>query len=207
MWAKVEDNAVTLEILNPREMTVGDVRHPAQIFSVWSTADLKEIGIYSMTVEAVDEDIYIADWDNPVYAIDNDNATVVKSPTKTERNIDDIKQSLGFDVNERAYTILLQSDWQITRAIESQLNANTANVAVSQSLLNYRNTVRTTANGKLLEVNALATVNAAATYDSSTGWPTVVGMANTVSVSSILEAEKNRYDSIIRQRSALFANT
>ena len=51
MWAKIEDASITGLIPRPKSLTIGDVQYPHNIFSLWSEADLKGIGIYSITID------------------------------------------------------------------------------------------------------------------------------------------------------------
>ena len=52
MWAKVEDNNITRIYARPRQITIGDVNHPANIFELWSTSELEAIGIYEITIDS-----------------------------------------------------------------------------------------------------------------------------------------------------------
>jgi hypothetical protein len=206
MWALVQDGAVTREILNPIVITIDEITHPSVIFSTWSAAEMKAIGLYSMTISTVDENIYDVDYDNPSYDIDADGGAVVKNPGKTEKDIDLIKNTLQVEINERAYTILVQSDWQIVRAYESKLNANTANVGIGQGLLNYRQDVRIVADAKVLEINSLASVNAASSYVTTTGWPSANISPLIAGSDKILDAERDRINIIIKKRLAIFTS-
>ena len=116
------------------------------------------------------------------------------------------KTDLVIEVNERAYTLLLQSDWQILRAYESSVNANTANVAVSQSLLNYREDVRSVSDSKITEINAFSAVANCVNYTTSNGWPSTDSLpSTTISTDRLLEAEKDRINTILEKRRAIFS--
>ena len=51
MWALVESNNITKLIRNPKPMVIGDVQYPSNIFASWSSADLKAIGLYEISVD------------------------------------------------------------------------------------------------------------------------------------------------------------
>ena len=208
MWARVDAaaNTVTAEIINPQSVTAAGVTHPSQIFSVWSDSELKDIEVYTMTVEDVNANYYNIDWSSVTYTIDNDAGTVIKHPTTSAKDFYQAKSDLIIEVNERAYTLLLQSDWQVTRALESTLNANTANVAISQSLFNYRDSVRAVADSKVTEVNAMTALANCVNYSTTSGWPSSNSLpATTISTDRILEAEKDRVNTILTKRYAIFS--
>ena len=46
MYAIVEDNNITQYINFPKSVVIGDVRYPAKIFEIWTTAEKEAIGIY-----------------------------------------------------------------------------------------------------------------------------------------------------------------
>ena len=47
MWALVESGNVTTIYTRPKAITLNGIQHPRNIFTVWSAAELKAIGIYS----------------------------------------------------------------------------------------------------------------------------------------------------------------
>ena len=211
MWARVNTsaNTVTAEIINPQAVTVGDVVHPAQIFSVWDAAALKDIEIFSMTVEDVNTQYYDVDWTDVSYAIDQSAGTVVKSPAKTAKDLESAKRDLIQEINERAYTIMLQSDWKVMRAYETSINPSAANTAVPQSVLDYRQSVRTTANGKKIQIAAMTDIANTANFSTTAGWPAANTSTYDPAWDKILVSERDRIDSILKRRLAIFgdANT
>ena len=51
MYAIVEDNNITQYINYPKSVVIGDVRYPAKIFELWTTAEKEAIGIYEIVVD------------------------------------------------------------------------------------------------------------------------------------------------------------
>ena len=51
MWARVESDTVTKIYTRPRALTIGDVNYPANIFSIWTKAELEAKGIYEVVVD------------------------------------------------------------------------------------------------------------------------------------------------------------
>ena len=211
MWARVAAaaNTVSAEVINPTSVTVGDVVHPSQIFSTWSDSELKDIGIYSMTVEDVNTQYYNVDWTNVSYTIDNSAGTVIKHPDKSAKDLEEAKRDLTQEVNERAYTIMLQSDWKMIRAYETSINDKVANTSVPQDILDYRTSVRTTADAKKIQIAAMTDIANTANFSTTSGWPAANTSAYDPAWDKILVAERSRIDDILTKRLAIFgdANT
>jgi hypothetical protein len=55
MWAKLNSDKDTIEeiISNPKEMIIDDVRHPRALFSAWTDAERKAIGIVPVTTTGI----------------------------------------------------------------------------------------------------------------------------------------------------------
>ena len=51
MWARVESDAVTKIYMRPTALTIGDVNYPANIFSMWTSAELEAKGIYKVVID------------------------------------------------------------------------------------------------------------------------------------------------------------
>ena len=51
MWGLVEDNVITKIINQPKGMVIGDTRHSRKIFSLWSEAELNNVGLYSVVFD------------------------------------------------------------------------------------------------------------------------------------------------------------
>ncbi len=62
MWARVESDTVTKIYTRPKALTIGDVNYPANIFSMWTSAELKALGIYEVVIDNTnlkDQEYYI----------------------------------------------------------------------------------------------------------------------------------------------------
>ena len=51
MWARVESDTVTKIYTRPKALSIGDVNYPANIFSMWTSAELKALGIYEVVID------------------------------------------------------------------------------------------------------------------------------------------------------------
>ena len=49
MWALVESGSVSKIYTHPKQLTIGDVNYPSNIFTMWSASELEAIGIYEMS--------------------------------------------------------------------------------------------------------------------------------------------------------------
>lgn len=81
MWAKLNSDKDTIEeiISSPKEMVIDDVRHPRALFSVWTDAERKAIGIVPVTTTGshLDTNYYIEV--NEAFAIAGNKNSVVRT--------------------------------------------------------------------------------------------------------------------------------
>ncbi len=81
MWAKLNSDKDTIEeiIVNPKSMTVNGITHPRTLFSLWTDAERKAIGIVPVTTTGshLDTNYYIEK--NEAFAIAGDKNSVVRT--------------------------------------------------------------------------------------------------------------------------------
>ena len=79
MWALVKSNKIEEIISSPKEMVIDDVRHPRALFSAWTDAERKAIGILPVTTSgtSLDSKYYIEK--NEAFAIASDKNSVVRT--------------------------------------------------------------------------------------------------------------------------------
>ena len=83
MWAYVKDNKIQELIKFPKPMVIDGVKHPRQIFTTWTAAEKKAIGILPVTPGTkLDDRYYISN--NETYAIASDGNSVVGTITKAK---------------------------------------------------------------------------------------------------------------------------
>jgi|GEM_PF-5144690 len=51
MWARLENGAIAEMITSPRQISVGEINYPPNIFDLWSTADLAALSIVPLVYE------------------------------------------------------------------------------------------------------------------------------------------------------------
>jgi hypothetical protein len=118
MWALIKDNEIDHIISHPKSMVLDDVRHPRAIFTIWSDADLKAIGIVPVITSGshLDSKYYIEK--NEVFALAGDKNNVVRTigEKAVDRKLDDTN-----DVDDNGDPILDDHDNQVvTLGLKSQ---------------------------------------------------------------------------------------
>ena len=177
MWALVESNNVTQVYTRPKGLTIGDVNYPSNIFMLWSSSELEDIGIYKIVIDN-------SNFKNKEYYINTNQSfafasgTVTASyGTATAKPIDDVlftaqdeTDGLGTEgeikqyglkpqhkavINSQAGGILAPTDWMVIRAQEG-------GTAVPSSITTKRAAVRTKANAMQVQIDNAADVDALA---------------------------------------------
>ena len=155
MWALVESGSVSKVFTRPKQLTLGNVQYPANIFELWSASELEAIGIYAIVEDSTnwkDTEYYINT--NKVYTFAS--GTVTSSyGTATAKDLDSLKTRKKQKVNNQAYSNLKNSDWLVVRATEG-------GTAVPSNWSTYRAAVRTTANSMCTKIDNAADVDALA---------------------------------------------
>ena len=198
MWALVEDNNITKLIGNPKPMVIGDVQYPSNIFTSWSSAELKAIGLYEISVDSsnLKDNRYYINGDI-VYAFGSDGVTgaypsAVAKPLNDVLWLDSDDKPDGIStgdlrteglknihkkqINQEASVLLSKYDWYTLRAADG-------GTAVPSNIATYRAAVRTQANAMCTKIDSVSTVDELAAqyvYDTSTPparplgeWPTL----------------------------------
>lgn len=93
MWAKLNSDKDTIEeiIVNPKTMTVDGITHPRTLFSLWTDAERRAIGIVPVTTSgtSLNEKYYIEK--DEAFAIAGDKNSVVRTigEKAADRKLDD----------------------------------------------------------------------------------------------------------------------
>ena len=203
MWAKIESNTITEIYARPKALTIGFVaavyytaedeaadsehvegtlktprqgtNYPANIFSMWTSAELKAIGIYEIVIDNTnrkDSKYYINT--NQTYAFANDTVTAsygtatvkpLADPlftaeeeeaglgTEGEVASQGLKSQHKTQINATAATLLQPTDWMVVRAAEGGTAVPSANTT-------YRAAVRTAANSMCTKIDNAADLDA-----------------------------------------------
>ena len=185
MWALVESGNVTKIYNNPKQITVGDIQYPSNIFMLWTSSELEAIGIYEVVIDNTnykDPEYYINT--NQSFAFGSGKVTATYG-TATARALDDtttdgvvtrgLKYTHCMVIDNQAYGLLQPNDWMVVRNAESSK-------AIPSDWLDYRVAVRTAATDMKSKINAVSDVDSLAAlyvYNDATPpvkplgeWPT-----------------------------------
>ena len=174
MWAKVKADQV-IEVFNGAKAITDSngVQHPSSIFSNWSKDELKNIGIYAVSM-ATPPDSRFYKGGTPSYSFSKDkvietinqtahelaDVTVTDEDNKVMKNSDGttmITEGLitqyKMDIDNQAYNLLQPSDWMAVRQYETS-------VSMTDDWKIYRAGVRTKAAEMKTAVSAVTSIGA-----------------------------------------------
>ena len=174
MWAKVKADQV-IEVFNGAKAITDSngVQHPSSIFSNWSKDELKNIGIYPVSM-ATPPDSRFYKGGAPSYSFSKDkvietinqtahelaDVTVTDEDNKVMKNSDGTTMmttglitQYKMDIDNQAYNMLQPSDWMVVREMETS-------VAVPSEWSTYRAGVRTKAAEMKTAVSAVTSIGA-----------------------------------------------
>ena len=197
MWALVESNNITKLIGNPKPMVIGDVQYPSNIFTSWSSAELKAIGLYEISVDESnlkDNRYYVNGDISYTFASDAvtgaypsavakplDNVLWLDSDEKPDGvstgdlRTEGLKNIYKKQINNEASVLLSEYDWYTLRAADG-------GTAVPSNVSTYRAAIRTKSNAMCTQIDNAADVDALAALFEYTGdpltrplgeWPTI----------------------------------
>ena len=115
MWALIESGSISRIYTKPTSLLLNGLRHPANIFNLWTEGELKTIGIYKITIDRSnlkDAGYYS---NTPItYTYDQEASTVTGTyGTATTKDVPTLKAQKKNLINEEAHSILKDSDWMV----------------------------------------------------------------------------------------------
>ena len=161
MWALIKSNKIEEIISSPKDMIIDDVRHPRALFSVWTDAERKAIGILPVTTSgtSLNSKYYIEK--NEAFAIAGDKNSVIRTigEKAADRKLDDedakdekgnqllnddgsktinygLKTKAKEKATKQADGLLKSFGWLIQRKV-------TADTAIPSAVVTYMAAVRT----------------------------------------------------------------
>jgi len=175
MWALVESGSVSKVYTRPKQLTIGDVQYPKNIFSLWTKAELETLDIYDVVSDNTNlKDLdYYKNTDQTfafqssvtINSIDYTNVVVASYGTATAKPLADsgsgetLVRGLKYYhvqvIDQQAYDLLLPNDWMVVKATET-------GGSVASAWTTYRAAVRTTAASMVTKINAVSDVDALA---------------------------------------------
>jgi len=178
MWALLNsDNTVNKILTRPKALTIADVNYPANIFMLWTSAELEALKIYEVVIDDTN-------FKNQEYYINTNQTFAFASGTVTASygtataiaiadtlwTAQDETDGLGTEgevasrglkythkeiINEIAASLLQSTDWMVIRAAEG-------GTAVPGATTTWRAAVRTKANSMQAQIDGAANVDALA---------------------------------------------
>ena len=189
MWALVESGSVSKIFTRPTQIKINDINYPSNIFMLWSSSELKAIGIYEIVIDNTnlkDKEYYINTNQSFNFASDTVTASY---GTATALPLDDVlftaqdeTDGLGTEgevkqkgirqghidtINAEAGGILQSTDWMVIREADG-------GTAMPSNIKTWRASVRTKANDMCTQIDNAADVDAlAALYVYNNATPPV----------------------------------
>jgi len=146
-------------IKTPRAISKDGFQHPAQIFRLWSKAELANIGFHPARLSVADHRYY--NTSGAEYNFDDRTSEWVVSYGSSEKNADDLKVQMKKKVKQIASSILTHSDWMSIREHDG-------GTAMPEDWKTHRAEVRAISNEKEAEINALLDLDAVKAYQNYT---------------------------------------
>ena len=167
MWALVESGSVSKVYNSPKQLTLGDVNYPSNIFTMWTNSELEAIGVYVVVEDNTN-------YKDPAYYNNTDqsftfasNKVTATYGTATAKALNDstdsetgivargLKYTHSQKIDNQAYGLLQPNDWMVVKATETS-------GTVASDWTTYRAGVRTAANDMKTKINAVSDVDALA---------------------------------------------
>ena len=151
-WAEVKAGQIIRVLSAATPVEKDGIKHSANIFSQWSQDQLRNIGYYPYRVvkEQQDDRFYL--HGSTSHQITNDNTEVIGTIKAIAKNISDIKSFYIKQINDKAYNLLLPTDWHIIKAKELGTN-------VDSKITTFRSAVRSKCNELETSFNAASNID------------------------------------------------
>jgi hypothetical protein len=184
MYAIVESGSITKQFNHPKKLTINNVQYSSKIFSLWTVAEKKAIGIYEVEYDDTnkkDEEWYINTNQTLTYDASADKVTASYG-TATAKKIDDtlwteqnkidgeipedkdvgdvairgLKYIKKEMIDNQCAGILAPSDWMVVKATET-------GTTMDSGWKTWRANVRTKCNSMQTQITNASDVDALAT--------------------------------------------
>jgi hypothetical protein len=155
MWALVESGSVSKVYTRPKQLTLGGVQYPQNIFMLWTSSELEAIGIYAVVFDKTNlknSKYYINTDQSFAFA---DGTVTATYGTATAKDLAGLKTTHKEKINLQAASRLSPTDWMVVRATEG-------GTAVPSSITTQRAAVRTKSNSMCTQIDNAADVDALA---------------------------------------------
>jgi len=184
MFALVESGSITSMPNGNKGITIGDIKHPASIYTIWTEAQRNAIGIYTVEIDNTnlkDEEYY--NNTNITYAFGSGKVTgtygtatakAIADANAKDENGDDLDPVVVIKglktikkemIDSQCASILAPSDWMYVKAGEE-------GVSMDSGWKTWRASVRTKCNSMQTQIDNAANVDALSalfTYTTTDG--------------------------------------
>ena len=194
MWARVADDSIQEIINSPKIITIGGITHPRTMFSLWTDAERKAIGILPITRASIlDSEYYISQ--DASYAIDDDDNAVTETINKSSDKVLASVKAIQIDkAKKRCNGLLALTDWYVTRKYERSVDIPDKIIAFRAAVVAVYTAAKSAINGAA-NIGALVTVNT-----------TTVGATAKISVDGTASGVVNTSDNTISKNSHGFVD-
>jgi len=197
MWARVADDSIQEIINSPKIITIGGITHPRTMFSLWTDAERKAIGILPITRASIlDSEYYISQ--DASYAIDDDDNAVTETINKSSDKVLASVKTIQIDkAKKRCNGLLALTDWYVTRKYERSVDIPDKIIAFRAAVVAVYTAAKSAINGAA-NIGALVAVNA--TTAGATASISVNGTASGVVSTSNNTITKNGHGFVDDER-------
>ena len=116
MWAYIKSGKVDTVYRNPRAVELDGIKHPPEIFTLWSDDDREEISVFPVTAGTKKDDAYYVNG-NPSYSWNSGTKKVTESYSPSAKDLDTIKELFITQMKNRAYRYIKGYSWLVERSI------------------------------------------------------------------------------------------
>tara|TARA_Y100001937_G_C7016078_1_gene283264 strand:- start:220 stop:816 length:597 start_codon:yes stop_codon:yes gene_type:complete len=178
MFAVVEDGKITSMPKGNKGITIGDIKHPASIFSLWTEAQRNAIGVYTVEIDETnkkDEEWYVNTAITYTFgsgkvtgAYGTATAKAIADSDATDSEGNKLKDANGNqlinkglktikkeDINNQCASLLAPSDWMVVRATETE-------TTMDSGWKTWRASVRTKCNSMQTQIDNASDIDALA---------------------------------------------
>ena len=157
MWSQVSGGAVIRVLAHPIGLTIGDTQYPKNIFTLWSKAELKVIGIMPYREVPVDTKYHYSGTVS--YEITEDEV-VGSYASRSDKEYAPLKLAMLDRTKATASSILARDDWMAIREAEG-------GAAMADNVKAFRSNVRKESNDKETAIKALGDLDAVKLYEAT----------------------------------------
>ena len=157
MWSQVSGGAVIRVLAHPVPLVIGDTQYPKNIFTLWSKAELKAIGIMPYREAPVDTKYHYSGTVS--YEITEDEV-VGSYASQSDKEYAQLKLAMLDRTKATASSLLARDDWMAIREAEG-------GTAMPDSVKSFRTAIRKESNDKETAIKALGDLDAVKLYEAT----------------------------------------